>query len=30
MIEKEGFTVFGDGYVDLSFGIAAIHMGFKL
>jgi 2-methoxy-6-polyprenyl-1,4-benzoquinol methylase len=30
MIQEKGFTTFGDGYENLSFGIAAIHSGYKL
>lgn len=30
MIEDAGFTLAGNGYEDLSFGIAAIHTGVKL
>ncbi|KAF9952309.1 2-hexaprenyl-6-methoxy-1,4-benzoquinone methyltransferase [Mortierella alpina] len=30
MIKDAGFTVMGQGYEDLTFGVAAIHSGFKL
>ncbi|KAG0306016.1 2-hexaprenyl-6-methoxy-1,4-benzoquinone methyltransferase [Dissophora globulifera] len=30
MIKEAGFTVMGQGYEDLTFGVAAIHSGFKL
>ncbi|RHZ75934.1 hypothetical protein Glove_208g89 [Diversispora epigaea] len=30
MIENAGFTIVNNGWEDLSFGIAAIHSGFKL
>jgi 2-methoxy-6-polyprenyl-1,4-benzoquinol methylase len=30
MIQNQGFTIIGDGYKNLSFGIAAIHSGFKI
>ncbi|KAH9259840.1 hypothetical protein BASA82_001223, partial [Batrachochytrium salamandrivorans] len=30
MIQQTGFTVVGQGWEDLTFGVAAIHSGFKL
>lgn len=30
MIKDAGFTIIGDGWEDLTFGIAALHSGFKL
>jgi 2-methoxy-6-polyprenyl-1,4-benzoquinol methylase len=30
MIRDAGFKTYGKGYTDLTFGIAAIHSGFKL
>ncbi|RIA86429.1 ubiE/COQ5 methyltransferase family-domain-containing protein [Glomus cerebriforme] len=30
MIKKAGFTIVGEGWEDLTFGIAALHSGFKL
>jgi 2-methoxy-6-polyprenyl-1,4-benzoquinol methylase len=30
MIKKAGFTIRGKGWEDLTFGVAAIHSGFKL
>ncbi|KAG0346705.1 2-hexaprenyl-6-methoxy-1,4-benzoquinone methyltransferase [Podila humilis] len=30
MIKEAGFTVMGQGYEDLTFGVAAVHSGFKL
>jgi 2-methoxy-6-polyprenyl-1,4-benzoquinol methylase len=30
MIKNAGFTIVGDGWEDLTFGIVALHSGFKL
>lgn len=30
MIREAKFKVFGSGYTDLTFGVAAIHTGFKI
>jgi 2-methoxy-6-polyprenyl-1,4-benzoquinol methylase len=30
MLMNAGFTIVGDGWEDLTFGIAALHSGFKL
>ena len=30
MIKNSGFTIVGDGWEDLTFGVVALHSGFKL
>ena len=30
MVKNAGFTIVGKGWEDLTFGIAALHSGFKL
>ena len=30
MVKKAGFVVMGKGWTDLSFGVSAIHEGFKV